>query len=108
MKKKDKLDGFKDFIKSHKIHIHRKPLHDKNDQGIIQSFLENNFMRLSKTSELFHKKIPSLENYETAEKEIERLLSENKKIKDSIVRSLEKKDSPLHQSIGHIFDSFFF
>ena len=58
------LLGFEEFIQTHNIHIHQKVNPDKSDEGKIQSFLENNYKRLSKTTHLFQNQLSMVDKYD--------------------------------------------
>lgn len=104
---KNSLEGFEDFIQSHHIHIHKKPTYDKSDEGQIQTFLENNYNRLIKTSDLFQKKLQQLEKYDISESQEKKLKEQNKIYKDKIIKNIENTHSKFNRSLSAIFDSFF-
>lgn len=103
----DTLAGFQDFIQSHNIHIHKNNNMDKSDEGKIQTFLENNYQRISKLSQLFQQKLSMLEKFDQTEKAINDLELENEVLTEKIIQKYMDTESLLNRSLAAIFDSYF-
>ncbi len=109
-KKKEEVNplaGFEDFIQSHNIHIHKNNNMDKSDEGRIQSFLVNNYQRITKLSELFQQKLLMLEKFDQAEQIIKDLEIENEVYLEKIIKKNLSVDSLLNRSITAIFNAHF-
>lgn len=99
--------GFEEFIQSHNLHIHKSGHLDKSDEGKIHSFLETNYQRLSKISQLFQQKLNMLEKFDQSETLIRDLDRENNRLRDRIVSEYLSSESLLNRSLNAIFNSHF-
>ncbi len=101
------LAGFEEFIQSHNIHIHKNTSMDKSDEGKIQSFLVNNYQRISKISDLFQQKLKMLEKFDQSEQSIKNLEIENEVFLEKIINKSLSNDSLINRSLSAIFNAHF-
>lgn len=103
-------DVFEDYVKSEEYkEIERKERENSRvgEQYELQHFLEQENMRLRSLETFLTKKIPLKVNFSQTEKLILLQMDRKRELKERLIQSMKKLDSPLQKNLAQLINSHF-
>jgi len=111
MSKKDdeELIGFQDFIRGGKDPFLKTdlPKKRKNVDFELETFLEQESVRISKHIEVLEEKVYVIKKYSQYPSLLIQAESENNHIRTKTIELCSREDSPLFRNLNEIFSNFF-